>query len=286
MAKLGLVDPHSSDVQPILKTRLDEKGFTTFDGDAEDEEQENVEDVSLPTRDVIYSNAIINSAIPDDLLHTVFKYLDPYSLGCCFRVCKLWNRLAHDESLWAQICEQTYPDCNDDIRQMYGCNWKRMFIERPRLRFDGCYVSKNSYLRKGANEWQVGIGVHEVVFYRVLRFYSTGEVLTTTTVHKTFFQWLNLDKVKRNVVKDKPIYVGTWEFDERAKRVTLNVTQDRYFNTYHLMLNSKKTGKNNRLMLEFAGYGMVEHPLAVNTMVGDMEKKFMFVSTAGLPSAQ
>lgn len=34
-------------------------------------------------------------------------------------------------------------------------NWKRMFIHHPHMRFDGLYVSRNTYVRTGVTEWVV-----------------------------------------------------------------------------------------------------------------------------------
>ena len=31
--------------------------------------------------------------------------------------------------------------------------WKTMFLDRPHLRFDGLYVSRNTYIKRGIVEW-------------------------------------------------------------------------------------------------------------------------------------
>lgn len=57
-----------------------------------------------------------------------------------------------------------------------------MYLERPRLNFDGVYISKSSYARAGEkgldNFYQPW---HLVEYYRYLRFFSDGTVLFLTS---------------------------------------------------------------------------------------------------------
>ncbi|CUS12622.1 unnamed protein product [Tuber aestivum] len=62
----------------------------------------------------------------------------------------------------------------------YGQNWRRMFMIRPRVRFNGIYISTCNYLRTGASQsWNTP--VHIVTYYRYLRFYPNGTVLSLLT---------------------------------------------------------------------------------------------------------
>jgi len=64
--------------------------------------------------------------------------------------------------------------------------YKHMFHTRPRLRFNGCYISTVNYIRPGGNTasqstWNTP--VHIVTYYRYLRFFRDGtcaSLLTTT----------------------------------------------------------------------------------------------------------
>ena len=64
--------------------------------------------------------------------------------------------------------------------------YKTMFHTRPRLRFNGCYISTVNYIRPGGNTasqstWNTP--VHIVTYYRYLRFFRDGtcaSLLTTT----------------------------------------------------------------------------------------------------------
>ena len=44
-----------------------------------------------------------------------------------------------------------------------------MYVERPHLRFDGLYCSRNTYIRTGVTEWRVKNPVHLVCYYRYFR---------------------------------------------------------------------------------------------------------------------
>lgn len=65
-------------------------------------------------------------------------------------------------------------------------SYKRMIHIRPRLRFNGCYISTVNYIRPGGNtasqsSWNTP--VHIVTYYRYLRFFRNGtcaSLLTTT----------------------------------------------------------------------------------------------------------
>ncbi|KAL6714481.1 hypothetical protein ACLMJK_007905 [Lecanora helva] len=67
-------------------------------------------------------------------------------------------------------------------------NYKHMFHHRPRIRFNGCYISTVNYMRPGGNSnttshatWSTP--VHIVTYFRYLRFFRDGtcaSLLTTT----------------------------------------------------------------------------------------------------------
>lgn len=65
--------------------------------------------------------------------------------------------------------------------------YTKMFRYRPRIRFNGCYISTVNYARPGVNIdtnslW--GAPVHIVTYYRYLRFFRSGAVLSLLTTHK------------------------------------------------------------------------------------------------------
>lgn len=64
-----------------------------------------------------------------------------------------------------------------------------MIKQRPLLRFDGFYICKMMYRRMGLNVNSLNNPVHEVVWYRYIRFRPdrTSISLYTTATPKRFF---------------------------------------------------------------------------------------------------
>ncbi|KHN94556.1 F-box domain containing protein [Metarhizium album ARSEF 1941] len=63
--------------------------------------------------------------------------------------------------------------------------WKAMFRARPRVRFNGCYISTVNYVRTGqASASQAtwgGAPIHIVTYYRYLRFFRDGTAISLLT---------------------------------------------------------------------------------------------------------
>ena len=69
-------------------------------------------------------------------------------------------------------------------RSLYGASWQRMFRFRPRIRFNGCYISTVNYIRAGmhnSNSITWGSPVHIVTYYRYLRFFRDGTAISLLT---------------------------------------------------------------------------------------------------------
>lgn len=69
-------------------------------------------------------------------------------------------------------------------KTLWNGNWRGMFRERPRIRFNGCYISTVNYVRAGvanANHITWNSAVHIVTYYRYLRFFRDGTVISLLT---------------------------------------------------------------------------------------------------------
>ena len=70
------------------------------------------------------------------------------------------------------------------LEKQYALSWRQMFRSRPRLRFNGCYISTVNYTRPGAASttqvtWHTP--VHIVTYFRYLRFFRDGSVISLLT---------------------------------------------------------------------------------------------------------
>lgn len=73
------------------------------------------------------------------------------------------------------------------LHGVYSSSWHKMFRLRPRIRFNGCYISTNNYIRPGqASLSQVSwhSPVHIVTYYRYLRFFRDGTLISLLTTEE------------------------------------------------------------------------------------------------------
>ncbi|KAM5355182.1 hypothetical protein ACJ41O_001828 [Fusarium nematophilum] len=63
-------------------------------------------------------------------------------------------------------------------------SWRALFRSRPRIRFNGCYISTVNYVRTGqasTNQPTWGSPIHIVTYYRYLRFLRDGSLISLLT---------------------------------------------------------------------------------------------------------
>ncbi|QDS71477.1 hypothetical protein FKW77_004294 [Venturia effusa] len=64
-------------------------------------------------------------------------------------------------------------------------SYRTMFRQRPRIRFQGCYISTVNYTRPGhANSMRWNTPILIVTYYRYLRFHRDGTVISLLTTHE------------------------------------------------------------------------------------------------------
>lgn len=92
-----------------------------------------------------------------------------------------------------------------------GQDWKELFHSYPRIRYSGVYISTVNYTRPGgasATQATWNTPVHIVTYYRYLRFFRDGSVISLLTTHEPLdvvyhLTWENL-KAARKDGKDLP----------------------------------------------------------------------------------
>jgi F-box protein 9 len=57
-----------------------------------------------------------------------------------------------------------------------------MFLDSPHLRFDGLYVSRNTYIRQGVAEWKREKTCHLVTYFRYFRCAARGVLTESLSV--------------------------------------------------------------------------------------------------------
>ncbi|XP_068183251.1 F-box only protein 9 isoform X1 [Antennarius striatus] len=125
------------------------------------------------------------SALPREVLMYIFRWvvssnLDMRALEQLSLVCRGFYICARDPGLWHSACVRVWGRNGTKLPPFKS--WRDMFLQRPRVRFDGVYISKTSYIRQGEQSLDAFYRPwHNVEYYRYLRFFPDGQVIMMTT---------------------------------------------------------------------------------------------------------
>jgi F-box protein 9 len=146
----------------------------------------------------------------------------------------------------------------------YHGSWRQMYLERPRLRFDGIYISTCNYMRPGIGQsWYAPILM--VTYYRYLRFFHNGTCLSLLSTDEpkdivpVFIKQSAGVKPRDNysvqrpdgtlISRPKGIVNGIWHLENRQGDVLIETegSVDRYNFYLHLNVRSSGVKKQNKL---------------------------------------
>ncbi|PIN16172.1 F-box protein FBX9 [Handroanthus impetiginosus] len=133
--------------------------------------------------------ALIHRTLPEELLFEIFLKMAPYTLGRASCVCRKWRYTIRNPVFWRTACLKAWQisgvaENYRILHSRYDGSWRKMWVLRPRLRTDGIYVSRNTYIRAGVAEWKITNPVHIVCYFRYLRFYPSGRFLYKNSSQK------------------------------------------------------------------------------------------------------
>ncbi|KAK7351110.1 hypothetical protein VNO77_10299 [Canavalia gladiata] len=133
--------------------------------------------------------ALIHRCLPDELLFEVFARMTPYDLGKASCVCRKWRYTIRNPVFWRNTCLKAWQlsgviENYKILQSKYDGSWRKMWLLRPRLRTDGLYVSRNTYIRAGVAEWKITNPVHVVCYFRYMRFFPSGRFLYKNSSQK------------------------------------------------------------------------------------------------------
>ncbi|KDP32811.1 hypothetical protein JCGZ_12103 [Jatropha curcas] len=154
-----------------------------------------------------YDPALIHRSLPDELLLEIFLRMNPYDLGRAACVCRKWRYTVRNPVFWRSACLKAWQlsgvvENYKVLQSKYESSWRKMWLLRPRVRTDGLYVSRNTYIRTGVREWTVTNPVHLVCYYRYMRFLPSGRFLYKNSSHtvKEVAKCMNLRATKSDDV--------------------------------------------------------------------------------------
>ncbi|ORX61315.1 hypothetical protein DM01DRAFT_1316000 [Hesseltinella vesiculosa] len=222
----------------------------------------SMQDLSLVPR--LDYRPVFLAKLPNEILVTVMKYATLLSLATFFElavVCKKFCLLTRSPTIWRCLCEQAYrpPGISHSasqrlqesyVKENYRGHWMKMFIERPRLRFDGVYISTCHYIRPGSSENSWNQPVHLVTYYRYLRFFPDGTVVKHVTTAEPIVVVRRLSKYLRK----RQTFVGTFRWrrnDDGDLFLQINsqdlaLPNERFFMT--LVVKGTQRGRHNKLV--------------------------------------
>ncbi|KAK2989799.1 hypothetical protein RJ640_006116 [Escallonia rubra] len=137
----------------------------------------------------VVDSALLHRSLPDELLFEIFARMTPYNMGQAACVCQKWRYTIRNPVFWRNACLKAWQvsgvvENYKILQSKYDGSWRKMWLSRPRIRVDGLYVSRNTYIRAGVAEWKVTNPVHLVCYFRYLRFYPSGRFLYKNSSQK------------------------------------------------------------------------------------------------------
>ncbi|CAH1765857.1 4703_t:CDS:10, partial [Entrophospora sp. SA101] len=191
------------------------------------------------------------------ILHQLICQGDVTSLSRFALVCKKFLLISLETSLWRFLCEKAYRDrsmstqmsiiwLEKHIVKLYNNDWMKMYIERPRIRLDGVYISKCNYLRCGSIENTWFQPIHVVSYYRLLRFYSDGTCIALQTSNEPKY----VVKFFDTNYQSKNLMCGQWELTDNNSVLKISARDDELPKfTFYLIFKLESTyrGRFNKL---------------------------------------
>ncbi|KAJ5536330.1 hypothetical protein N7513_009516 [Penicillium frequentans] len=154
--------------------------------------------------------------MPSEVIGEILRYValrDPATFGRVALVCKrMAYHFAHEQQIWRAVCQN--PEFGfAGMHYTFACDiygnpvytldgvrytpfpeggsfeipkplssWSQVFQSFPRIRFSGIYISTVNYTRPGAQSTHQTVSwnspIHIVTYYRYLRFYPDGSVIS------------------------------------------------------------------------------------------------------------
>ncbi|KAI8818418.1 uncharacterized protein EV422DRAFT_508278 [Fimicolochytrium jonesii] len=191
--------------------------------------------------------------LPSEVVSHIIQWailLQGQSISCSLSlVSKKMCVLVAEQSVWRAVCEKVHgPLANPDIPlsselPLYRDSWMDMWLDRPRIRRDGVYISRMNYVRQGEGQGFYA-PVHLVTYYRYLRFHRDRVSFWTTTVDPA----AALKILAADEVKQKGYMLG--EYTLEGKDVFLHMRSSERVGTFraHLTLTQSRRGRQNKLV--------------------------------------
>ncbi|KAL0065803.1 hypothetical protein AAF712_007106 [Marasmius tenuissimus] len=154
--------------------------------------------------------------LPDEMIVHVVKNLDPTSIERFAAVNRKARLVSLDTSIWRELVDATYkppqvPDVDilHELYDQYLYDYRRLYIEHPRVRMDGVYIAICHYVRHGLSENSWVNMSYFITYHRYLRFYPNGQVLSLLTNEEQPPAEV-IPRLKPTGAPRSGLFIGTW----------------------------------------------------------------------------
>ncbi|KAJ7504312.1 hypothetical protein B0H11DRAFT_511098 [Mycena galericulata] len=154
--------------------------------------------------------------LPEELIIIIIRKLDHTSIERFAAVSRKARVLTLDPGIWRELVVLSYkPPQVPSLESMvpvvtqYHSDFRRVYVEHPRVRLDGVYIAVCYYVRPGLSEnhW-VNIS-HLITYHRYLRFFPDGKVLSLLANEDT--PPAQLVHTLKPSLRRKGLFIGTWK---------------------------------------------------------------------------
>jgi F-box protein 9 len=172
------------------------------------------------------STSLHISCLPVEVFLLILKWivsndLDMRSIERFGRTCKGFFLLSRDSEVWKLACHK-----------VWGSNvsptstWREMYMSRPRVNFNGCYISRITYQRYGENSFQDQFyrPVQLVEYFRLIRFLPSGKILMMTSADELQTSVNKLKNVQ-NAMQSREILKGEYHYQDSTVLIVIKKQQ-------------------------------------------------------------
>ncbi|KAG6891596.1 hypothetical protein C0992_002635 [Termitomyces sp. T32_za158] len=163
--------------------------------------------------------------LPEELLVMFLRKLDTTSIERFASVCRKARVIALDSLIWRELVRATYkpPQVTHEeqltsVLERYLYDYRRVYIEHPRVRMDGVYIATCHYIRPGLSENSWVTINHLITYHRYLRFYPNGQVLSLLANEE--FTPHQVIPLLKPTLRMKGFYIGTWSLRDATIEIT------------------------------------------------------------------
>ncbi|KAF4611137.1 hypothetical protein D9613_006982 [Agrocybe pediades] len=173
----------------------------------------------------IENQPVLLNMLPEELIVLILSELDPTSVERFARVCKKARVLSLDPTIWRKHVHRTYQppqildfDALSTVIERFLWDFRRVYIEQPRVRLDGIYIATCLYIRAGTSENSWVNSSHLITYHRYLRFFPNGQVLSLLANEEHTPQ--QVIPMLKPSLRMNGLHIGQWKLEGSTVHLT------------------------------------------------------------------